>query len=231
MDYENLKELIENHPYSIETFADHANVTVNLLKAVLKGEESLSEIELLGIARLTGFPYSALSCPKLILMDNRRYRHRRLISKGNDKLRSVIKAAGEGNRKAIDFVSRHYWNYEDGTSPMWTDFINGEPVSYARYFCGMWKLDVLLDEIENGKNHIPPRKRITEEISVQNKRPSEKNEKLSEFLESVDKLQQFIAVYGDSSLMWDVFMKLSCLIGEYMMESKDREIRKGGALK
>lgn len=231
MDYENLRELIENHPYSIETFADHANVTVDLLKAVLKGKEALSASELYGIARLTGFPYSALTCPKLILMDNRRYRHRMLISKGNDKLRSVIKAAGEKNRKAIEFVERHYWNYEDGTSPMWTDFINGEPVSYARYFCGMWKLDVLLDEIENEKNQLSPRKRITEQISVQNKRPSKKNEMLSEFLESVDKLQQFTTVHGDSGLMWDVFMKLSCLIGEYMMESKDREIRKGDALK
>lgn len=227
MDYENLKELIENHPYSIETFADCANVTVDLLEAVLRGEESLSANELLGIARLTGFPYSVLNCPKLILMDNKRYRHRMLINKGNDKLRSVIKAAEQGNRKAIDFVSRHYWNYEDGTSPMWTDFISGEPVSYARYFCGMWKLDILLDEIENGKNQLSPRERITKEIGVQNQKPSKKNEKLSEFLKSVDELQRFITVHGDIGLMWDVFMKLSLLIGEYMTESKDREIRKG----
>lgn len=42
MNYENLKALIKNHPYSIEIFADCANVTVDLLEAALRGEESLS---------------------------------------------------------------------------------------------------------------------------------------------------------------------------------------------
>lgn len=227
MNYENLKALIKNHPYSIEIFADCANVTVDLLEAALRGEESLSVSELFGIARLTGFPYSVLNCPKLILMDKKRYRHIMLIGKSNDKLRSVINEAEKGNRKAIDFVSCHYWNYKYGTTQIWTDFVSGKPVSYARYFCVMWELDFLLDEIENGKNQLSPRERITKEIGVQNQKPSKKNEKLSEFLKSVDELQRFITVHGDIGLMWDVFMKLSLLIGEYMTESKDREIRKG----
>ena len=39
MDLVNLKELIKYHPYDIGTFANFANITTDLLRAVIKGEE------------------------------------------------------------------------------------------------------------------------------------------------------------------------------------------------
>jgi len=221
MNYANLRELIENHPYSIETFASHANVTVDLLKAALDGKEELTPSELCGIVRLTGFPYSALTCPKLILMDNKRYRHRMLASELNDKLRSIIKAAGTGSHEAIRFTERHWWNYEDGTTPFWTDFVNGVPVSYARYWCGKRKMDDCLNDIQ-GEKHARPVRGLMEATSAPEGRASKKSEYLSDFLKNIDELQRFTAAHGKKGMLWGVFESLSCLIGEYMMESKNR---------
>lgn len=221
MNYPNLKELIECHPYTIETFASHANVTIKVLKAAFDGKEELTQSELYGIVKLTGFPYNALIYPKLILMDNRRYRHRMMARKGNDKLRSIIKAAEAGSSKAIGFVECHYWNYGDGTTPFWTDFINDVPVSYARYWCGNWKLNKCLKEIEDEKCARPVRDLIGE-ISVSDESTSKKSVYLTKFLKSVDELQCFAAAHGNNGIVWDVFQNLSCLIGEYMMESRSR---------
>lgn len=224
MNYPNLKELIKYHPYSIETFADHANVTVGVLKAAFEGDEELSIDELYRISCLTGFSCSALLCPKLILLDNRRYRHRMMVSATNGKLRSIIKAAEDGSRRAIEYVERHYWNYEDGTTPFWTEFINGEPASYARYWCGNWKMDDCLEGIENEKHRQSKRER-TEEISTEDERQSQENERVSIFLESVEKLERFTSAHGESGMLWEVFMDLACLMGEYMKKSKERERR------
>lgn len=222
MNYPNLKELIENHSYTIETFASHANVTVNVLKAALEGKEELTRSELFGIVRLTGFPYNALICPKLIMMDNKRYRHRSLISRENEKLRSIIKAAGERSEKAISYVERCYWNYEDGTSLIWTRFMDGEPTSYAAYWCASWEKDNCLEDIENEKRGGRPVRELIDSTSASEERASKKNERLVSFLESVDELQRFTAAHGDEGMLWNVFQNLSCLIGEYMIESKRR---------
>lgn len=228
MNYPNLKELIKNHIYSTATFADHANVTVDVLKATLDGKEELSRSELYGIVSLTGFPYSALVCPKLIMMDNKRYRHRMLIGKENEKIRSIVKAAGAGSRKAIQYVERHYWNYEDGTSAIWTRFMDGEPISYALYFCSAWSKDDCLEDIENEKRGVRPARELIEATSTTEETASRKNENMVEFLESVDELQRFVTAHGKHYMLWDVFMKLSNLMGAYMLESKQKGIREGG---
>lgn len=230
MNYPNLKELIENHDYTIETFASHANVTVDVLKAALEGKENLSISELCGIERLTGFPYNALICPKLILMDNKRWKHRMLISRENEKIRSIVKAAGDGSRKAIQYVERHYWNYEDGTSTIWTGFINGEQISYALYFCSAWSKDDCLEDIENEKHGGCTARKLIKATSTSEEMASKKNENMVEFLESVDKLQRFVTAHGNHYMLWDVFMKLSNLMGAYMLESKQKGIMEGGAV-
>lgn len=221
MNYPNLKELIETHDYTIETFASHANVTVGVLKAALEGKEELTHSELYGIVRLTGFPYNALICPKLIMMDKKRYRHRMLISRENEKLHSITKAAGAGSRKAISFVKCHCWNYEDGTSSIWTRFMNGEPISYALYFCTSQEKDNCLEDIENEKYSGRPVRGMTDLTSASEERTSKKDECLAKFLESIDKLQQFTVAHGQKGMLWEVFESLSCLMGEYMMESKN----------
>lgn len=229
MNYTNLKELIENHDYSIEVFADHANVTVDVLKAALDGKEELSGSELYGIVSLTGFPYNALVCSKLIMMDNKRYRHRMLISRENEKVRSIVKAAGAGSRKAIQYVERHYWNYEDGTSTIWTSFMDGKPISYALYFCSAWSKDDCLKDIENEKRGVRSARELIEATSTSEETASKKNENLVEFLKSVDELQRFVTAHGEPCMIWDVFMKLSNLMDAYMLESKQKGIREGGA--
>lgn len=227
MNYPNLKELIENHDYTIETFASHANVTVDVLKAALGGKEELSISELCGIERLTGFPYNALVCPKLIMMDNRRYRHRMLVGRENEKLRAIIKAAGAGSMKAKSYAECHSWNYENGTSLIWTGFMDGEPTSYAMYFCASREKDSCLEDIENEKHDGRPARELIEATSVSGERTSKKNEYLTMFLESVDRLQRFTAAHGEKGMLWEVFENLSCLMGEYMMDSKN--MRTGAA--
>lgn len=221
MNYPNLKELIKNHDCSIETFASHANVTVDVLKAAFEGKEELSMSELYGIARLTGFPYNALICPKLILMDNKRWKHRMLIRKENEKLRSIIKAASDGNAKAIQFVKCHCWNYEDGTSSIWTRFMNGEPISYALYFCTSQEKDNCLEDMENEKLGSSPVRKLKEATITSEERTTKKNKYLTMFLKSVDELQQFTAAHGKRGMLWELFKNLSCLIGECMMDSKN----------
>lgn len=172
MNYPNLKELIKKHDYTIETFASHANVTVGVLKAALEGKEELSESELRGITRLTGFPYNALACPKLIMMDHKRYRHKMLISRENEKLRSIIKAAGDGSIKAKSFAECHSWNYENGTFLIWTSFMDGEPTSYAMYYCASREKDDCLEDIKNEKRGGRPVRELIEAASISEERIS-----------------------------------------------------------
>lgn len=100
MGYPNLKALIENHPYNILSFADHAGVTVELLEAALDGKKELHAGELYGIARLTGVPCSALDCQKLIMLDMKRWRHGIMAAEIDDLYFRLVSMAKEGNRTA-----------------------------------------------------------------------------------------------------------------------------------
>lgn len=75
MKYPNLNSLIKWHSYGLPAFAEHANVTTDLLEAVLRGEEELTASELWGIARFVGIDVGVLTQPELILMNIGKYQH------------------------------------------------------------------------------------------------------------------------------------------------------------
>lgn len=104
MKYPNLAEVIKYHPYNICAFADFADVTTELLSAVIEGAENLTEQELRGIARYSGIPYSILACPRLIRMDRSRYRHRMMVEELVNSLRGIQKAQKAGSYEADIFM-------------------------------------------------------------------------------------------------------------------------------
>lgn len=104
MKYPNLAEIIKYHPYDIGSFADFADVTTELLSAVIEGAENLTEQELRGIARYSGIPFSILACPHLIRMDRSRYRHRIMVEELADELYGIQEAQKAGSYEADIFM-------------------------------------------------------------------------------------------------------------------------------
>lgn len=100
----NLIEIINYHPYHVSTFADFANVTGELLQRVLMGQEELLPKELHSISKYTGIPMFILECPKLIMLDNRRYRHQTMIKELLEKLKHIEWYQNNGNHAADVFM-------------------------------------------------------------------------------------------------------------------------------
>lgn len=92
--------------------ADHlhlgyfANVTDELVLAAFRGEEELTDDEIRQVARYNGIPFSVLTCPKLIMLDCNRIKHRRMIAEV-DKLCIQLKCmAREGNQEAEKYTEQ-----------------------------------------------------------------------------------------------------------------------------
>lgn len=73
--YPNLVSLVAYHSYGLPTFADHANITSDLLEAALFYGEPLSIGELNGIARLTNTPLGMLMQPDMKYLYRRKFQH------------------------------------------------------------------------------------------------------------------------------------------------------------
>lgn len=66
--YPNLAELVQYHPYSIGTFADHANVTLEVFKGVLNNREELAVDEALNLAHFCEIPFGVLTSHELSMI-------------------------------------------------------------------------------------------------------------------------------------------------------------------
>lgn len=126
----NLYELIKFHPYHSSSFAEHANVTSELLLAAIKGEDELTPLEILGIARLVSIPSSVITCTKLIWLDKSSYRHRMMVLRLEEKLGKIRAAAMTGNEDACYFVRHGGMKQGD---ELVSDFQEEGKVSYCRY--------------------------------------------------------------------------------------------------
>ena len=131
--YPNLKELIKYHPYHISTFANFANVELDLLEAALIGKEELEAAELRRIALYAGVPYGVLACPSLILLDAQRPKHRLMLEGIQDALARIEAAAEDGSRAAVDFMYIYPSLHLNTVSSLCGDFFQGRPVTYCRY--------------------------------------------------------------------------------------------------
>lgn len=104
MNYPNLIEIITYHPYHVSTFANYAEVTGELLQEVLKGQEELSLGEIYNISKYAGLSMSVLMCPKLIMLDFCRYRHRTMINELLERTRYIQRCQENGSHAADVFM-------------------------------------------------------------------------------------------------------------------------------
>ncbi len=66
--YPNLAEFIQYHPYSIGTFADHANVTLEVFEGILNSREELAVDEALNLAHFCEIPFGVLTSHELSMI-------------------------------------------------------------------------------------------------------------------------------------------------------------------
>lgn len=83
--YPNLAAEIQTHRVCLRSFADHGNITVELLKAFLDGRENITPQEACGMVRLSNggenIPLSPqyMLAPKFAYYDTRNPKHRRKV--------------------------------------------------------------------------------------------------------------------------------------------------------
>ena len=131
--YPNLKELIKYHPYHISTFANFANVELDLLEAALIGEEELTPGELMGISCYGRIPLGVLVSPSLIMLDPSRPKHKKMVAEAGRALGIIMDAAEAGSPAAADFMYTYPSLYCNEVSSLCEEFSLGRPVTYCRY--------------------------------------------------------------------------------------------------
>ena len=161
MNLVNLKEFIKYHPYHISTFAGFANITQELLEATLAGEDELTLYEVWCMAKYTGVPCQLLICPRKIMLNKSRYRHRVMIQTLHNNLYTIWDAEKGGSLEASRYMKykrRHLVN-------LMLDFQNNGEVSYCRYLGIKEEVDQCLLFISNEKRK--PRVRMTTKAFVE----------------------------------------------------------------
>ena len=96
--------LIEVQKQSCLYIGHFANVTDELVLAAFRGEEELTADEIWKVAYYNGIPLSVLTCPKVIMLDTGRWRHRKMVAEV-DNLCILLKCmAREGNQEAEKYL-------------------------------------------------------------------------------------------------------------------------------
>lgn len=126
--YPNLAELYDHHPYREPAMCDHAGIEMELLYAVLHNGEPLEYGELLGLARLYGCPVSVLACPKVIMLDTGRFRHRKMITEADNLYLRLKCMAREGNEKAKRWLELTGWTQQE-----FMRAVHANRLSYCHY--------------------------------------------------------------------------------------------------
>lgn len=96
--------LIEVQKQSCLNLGYFANVTDELVLAAFRGEEELTVDEIWKVAYYNSIPYSVLTCPKVIMLDMGRRRHRKMVAEVNNLYIRLKCMAREGNQKATEYL-------------------------------------------------------------------------------------------------------------------------------
>lgn len=123
--YPNLIEVRKQSCLYVEIFA---NVTRELLLAVFRGEEELTADEIWRVARYNGIPYSVLTCPKVIMLDMRRWRHRKLVAEVEILYITLEEMAMNGNQKATEYL-----HWAERELQKFTEAAHDNRLSYIHY--------------------------------------------------------------------------------------------------
>lgn len=146
--------------------ADHlhlgyfANVTDELVLAAFRGEEELTDDEIRQVARYNSIPFSVLTCPKLIMMDWNRIKHRRMFTEV-DKLCMQLKCmAREGNQEAEKYVE-----WADRTNQKFLRAVSNNTLTYIHYLDARKELSdyIIFSKPEPKKRGINRRKEGVQE--------------------------------------------------------------------
>ncbi len=123
--YPNLIEVRKQGCLYVEIFA---NVTRELLLAVFRGEEELTADEIRKVARYNGLPLSVLTCPKVIMLDTGRWRHRKLVAEVEILYIMLEEMAMQGNQKAAEYLHGAEWELQK-----FTEAVYNNRLSYIHY--------------------------------------------------------------------------------------------------
>lgn len=99
--YPNLIEVQKASNLYLGYFAD---VTDELVLAAFRGEEELTVDEIRKVARYNGIPFSVLTCPKVIMLDMNRVRHRKMVAEVGNLYIRLKCMARNGNQKAVEYL-------------------------------------------------------------------------------------------------------------------------------
>lgn len=162
--YPNLSEIVKYHPYHIGTFAYHADVTLDLLQAALNGQEELYSGEIIKISRLVGVPVSVLICPKLIMLDKNRLKHKQMIRDLISKRVYIRERFQSGSLEAKTFM-QWYGSELELLHALFTD----DKASYGRYLGLKSRIDRCLKSIyieQNEKRRRSREKQKPQEVQL-----------------------------------------------------------------
>lgn len=123
--YPNLVEMKKHHHLYIEQFA---NVTEELVLAAFRGEEELTDDEISNVARYNNIHFSVLTCPKLIMLDMGRPRHKKMVGAVKGLYDQLKQMAESGNQKAGYYLEYGDWEYQD-----FLRVARSNRLSYIRY--------------------------------------------------------------------------------------------------
>lgn len=145
--------LIEAAPFF--SVAYFANITDELLREILKGNEEMTATEALNVCRYTNIPFKVLFNPKLITLDRNRPKHQRMMKELEQKLYEIWEWQKKGSHEAdiyMRYGRTHYVKLD-------LNFRNREVVSYCRYLGVKHEMDDALFFIRNEqyKLHNKPR--------------------------------------------------------------------------
>lgn len=86
-----------------------ANVTDELVLAAFRGEEELTADEIWKVAHYNGIPLSVLTCPKVIMLDMGRWRHRKMVAEVSNlciRLKCMARKGNENAEKYSEWADR-----------------------------------------------------------------------------------------------------------------------------
>lgn len=120
--------LIEAQKQSCLYIGYFANVTEELVLATFRGEEELTADEIWRVARYNDIPLSVLTCSKVIMLDMRRWRHRKMVAEVNNLYIQLKCMARRGNQKAAGYL-----HGADLECQKFLEAVNGNRLSYIHY--------------------------------------------------------------------------------------------------
>lgn len=127
--------LIEVQKQSCLNLGYFANVTDELVLAAFRGEEELTVDEIWKVAYYNSIPYSVLTCPKVIMLDMGRRRHRKMVAEVDDLYIRLRSMASEGNQEA-----EGYLRYADSEYQSFSKAIYNNRLSYIHYLAAKRQL-------------------------------------------------------------------------------------------